>query len=92
MADMPTLGAECSGHIHTASLRCCTGALRTTSSSPQTGETAYQRGYKLRVYRRNKNGALTLLPQPFGILGGPVDEIAVMHDGRHVYAQRPTCS
>ena len=51
------------------------------------GRTAYQRGYKLRVYRRNKNGALTLLPQPFGILRGPVDEIAVMPDGRHVYVK-----
>jgi DNA-binding beta-propeller fold protein YncE len=49
------------------------------------GLTAYQVGRNLRVYRRNTSGALTLLPQPFGILPGSANEVAVMPDARHVY-------
>lgn len=55
------------------------------------GMTAYQSRNTLRVYRRNRSGALTLLPQPFGILRGLASErvypseITVMPDGKHVY-------
>ena len=56
-------------------------------SFARDGRTAYQTGRQLRVYRRTLSGALTLLPQPYGILRGPFsDHLVVMPDGRHVYA------